>query len=145
MRLIPDDVMYRVLPLRVDHTLSPRIDDASRPGDGDGVHAWNESIENVRSGLVAFHRESRSSRVKRLRLTLPSVSDLFSFVSGATERSVEDPVDDLERQPLLQRSNSDRFRSRPGSALAPAAVMVGIVGGSIAGWPSSRDTSPTNA
>ena len=129
VRLILDDAVHSIFPIRVDGKFSARIQAR------DDRFIWNEAIESVRSEFASF-RQPRSSRLDRLQQNLPKVGEMLAALKGMSLRwpSPEPAVDD-ETSPLLHPDlHSDGGRSRSNSAIAPAAVLAGIVAGSVAGW-----------
>lgn len=119
IRLIPNDFLLQFISHTRGHNQTPP----------DERYEWNEALENVREQLTLL-KNIRGGRLNALKFTL-----------------------EVPREPLL-RSNRDSIRgtpntqgngdtgpphhkwtrSRSNSALGPAAVMAGVIAGSIAGW-----------
>lgn len=119
IRLIPDDFIARNFPIRVDRNLTARIDISFNRRS-----IWNEAAMGVREELVSF-RENRS----------------FSFLNGKTIFGREAAGErEGEGGHLGIGTKGVVGRSRSNSALAPAAVMAGMVMGSVAALSVPNDT-----
>jgi P-type Ca2+ transporter type 2C len=133
VRLIPDGIF----PIRVDDKLWVRIQAR------DDRFIWNEAIESVRSEFASF-QQPRSSRLDRLQQSLPNVGKMLAALKGMSlgwpspEREVDDETSPILRPEL----HSDGGRSRSNSTIAPAAVLAGIVAGSVAGWSPVEADAP---
>ncbi|KAH8897193.1 putative plasma membrane calcium-transporting ATPase [Thozetella sp. PMI_491] len=150
IRLVPDNFFWKIFATISGMNRYPEQDAASSRAPS---FTWNEAIENVRLELISF-RESRSSRLRRLRLRLVRIDSVKSMLAaalsalprawlGAREADIEEGArpGDGERQPLLHHredSPSSACRDPSSPPFAPAAVMAGIVAGSVGGWAPAR-------
>ncbi|KAK3368649.1 P-type calcium ATPase [Podospora didyma] len=145
IRLIPDNLLRRLLSWRLLMTRWTRRR-AEGFYDTHDELSWSRAVDNVRCELMML-RQPRSSRLGRLR------HEIFAFLQGKT-RSEDSPDVEVsgptERTPLLSpRIVSSRNSSTPSlhrsksdsGVFGPAAVMAGMVAGSVAGWPSVTSKS----
>jgi Ca2+-transporting ATPase len=113
IRLIPNDFLLELISNTHSRKQIPR----------DERFEWNEALENVREQLTLL-KNIRGGRLKTLKFTLqahrePLLSSNPNSIPGTPNT----------------RANGDKWtRSRANSALGPAAVMAGVIAGSIAGW-----------
>jgi Ca2+-transporting ATPase len=124
IRLIPDEFIRKLIPRGLDQnqTLRAGVPDDER-------FEWNDALENIHRQLTFFkkthigQRNSLRSRLKRPWELLPGSNE--NFIPGPPNSEAHTDADPPHRS---------RARFRSNSALGPAAAMVGIVAGSIAGW-----------
>jgi P-type Ca2+ transporter type 2C len=128
IRLVPDDLVSRMIPFKTDNKVRIQISPAPEEG-----FTWNDAVQNVRFEL-AYFGGARSSRLKRVgRKALVSLKTWLGWSSGEMAAAGETSS--------LLHSDGELFRPRSNSAFAPAAVMAGMVAGSVALWPSASATS----
>ncbi|KAL1964514.1 hypothetical protein VTN77DRAFT_6940 [Rasamsonia byssochlamydoides] len=156
VRLIPNDLIRAVLPIRFGQHLAPRVrGGASVRVPHDAPSNWDEAREVIREELAfrsseLSHRRHRFNwrefkRQCRRRLRLSSL-----FGSTATTFKPDDPEAPLlwpaSSSPLGEDEDEDyAWSQRPKSAIQSAAAMAGIIAGSVAAWPSMERVSVSNA
>jgi P-type Ca2+ transporter type 2C len=133
IRLIPDDFIRKFIPRPRNHNQTPVIRVSS-----DERFEWNDALENIRDQL-SFLQKIRGGRV----------TNLMSKLQGSRELLLGPSRDSIPGTPNTQANGDaggphhDWTRSRSNSGLGPAAVMAGVIAGSVAGWSplerSSRD------
>jgi Ca2+-transporting ATPase len=119
IRLIPNDFLLYFISHHRGHKQIRR----------DERFEWNEALENVREQLTLL-KNIRGGRLKALKFTLQVPREhLLSFNRDSI------PVTPNTRANGDACSPHHKWaRSRSNSALGPAAVMAGVIAGSIAGW-----------
>jgi len=119
IRLIPNDFLLQFIPHTRGHDERPHYD----------RFEWNEALENVREQLTLL-KNIRGGRLNALKFTLQTPRrPLLSFNRDLIHGTPNTQVNGGTRSP------DDKWtRSRSNSGLGPAAVMAGVVAGSIAGW-----------
>ena len=129
---IPVGVLIRLIPNQI---FQGRMHDSHRiRGDSEGSHfLWDQALENVRSELSSLH-EHRGWRLKRVGHQILAV-----IRKRLSWQPLAETAEDNEIRPLLD-SGSASPKSISNSILAPAAVMAGLVAGSVAGLPASGST-----
>ncbi|KAK0726733.1 hypothetical protein B0T26DRAFT_845764 [Lasiosphaeria miniovina] len=140
IRFIPDSLVRRVLGWRRQRTERTRLQVSLPPvehcSDTHDPMSWSRAIENVRCKLMLL-RQPRSSRLGRIS------HKISAFMYGKTLSDGSGSTPD-ERSPLLAAKSSTGTSGtsslrlqhhKSDSSFAPAAVMAGMVAGSVAGWP----------
>jgi P-type Ca2+ transporter type 2C len=119
IRLIPNDFLRIFIPPTHAHNQEPR----------DERFEWNEALENVREQLT-FLKKIRGGRLSALKFTLQSPRELLL----SSSRNSIPGTPNSQANGDLGSPHHKWARSRSNSALGPAAVMAGVIAGSIAGW-----------
>ncbi|KAK3369766.1 hypothetical protein B0T24DRAFT_532317 [Lasiosphaeria ovina] len=140
IRFIPDSLVRRVLGWRRARTERTKLQVSLPPmehsSDTHDAMSWSQAIENVRCKLMLL-RQPRSSRLGRIS------HEISEFIHGKAPSDGSSSTPD-ERSPLLAAKSSTGTsgtsslriqHSKSDSSFAPAAVMAGMVAGSVAGWP----------
>ncbi|KAF1964015.1 calcium transporting P-type ATPase-like protein [Bimuria novae-zelandiae CBS 107.79] len=132
VRLIPDELVARCIPSFFKRKRTPEIavsDD----------YQWNQGLLEIRDEL-AFIKKVRGGRLSNLKFKIEHPREIFSR-SRSSQSLPATPNNgstiDHEGSPAPPTPDSRsrrRNRSRSNSAFGPAAVMAGIVAGSVAGW-----------
>ncbi len=131
IRLIPDDFIRKVFSGTRDGNHMPHIEVSSEE------HLeWNGALENIREEL-AFFKKTRGGRFNALMLRLQSpLKLLLNWHRGSVPRT---PMAEANGDAGTPRHSWTRSRSN--STLGPAAVMAGVIAGSVSGWsPLERST-----
>ncbi|EEH08300.1 calcium P-type ATPase [Histoplasma capsulatum G186AR] len=150
IRLIPDEFIQKLIPQRwARKKTSPQV----VVSDEDRFE-WNPALQEIKDQL-AFLKTVRGGRLNHLKHKLKHPEHLIPRSrSGSRSRDSsmpQTPVDgaqdafpSLASGTLESRSRSSRSRSN--SNLRPAAVMAGVVAGSIGGWsPVGRSPGEADA
>ncbi|OJD10995.1 calcium-translocating P-type ATPase, PMCA-type [Emergomyces pasteurianus Ep9510] len=138
IRLIPDEFIQKLIPhIWTRKKAGPQvlISDEDR-------YEWNPALQEIKDQL-AFLRTVRGGRLRHLKHKLRHPETLIPRSrSGSRSRDSsipQTPVDGAHdtissAPPGTPESRSRNGRSRSNSNLRPAAVMAGVVAGSIGGW-----------
>ncbi|OAX78423.1 calcium-translocating P-type ATPase, PMCA-type [Emergomyces africanus] len=138
IRLIPDEFIQKIIPhIWTRKKAGPQvlISDEDR-------YEWNPALQEIKDQL-AFLRTVRGGRLRHLKHKLRHPETLIPRSrSGSRSRDSsmpQTPVDGAQdlissAPPGTPDSRSRNGRSRSNSNLRPAAVMAGVVAGSIGGW-----------
>jgi len=119
IRLIPNDFLLQF----ISHTRGRN----QRPHNE--RFEWNEALENVREQLTLL-KNIHGGRLGALKFTLRAHRQpLLSF-----NRNSIDGMPNSQANRDTGPPHHKGTRSRSNSGLGPAAVMAGVVAGSIAGW-----------
>ena len=149
LRLIPDDSIRKCIPSWFARRAKPKL----MITDEEGHFEWNPALEEIREELT-FLKMLRGGRLTVLRYKLQHPREMLlpSSRSGSThsrsrtnslpttpggEPAGNDAAAGPQppATPESRRSTNKRVgRSRSNSHFAPAAVMAGVVAGSVAGW-----------
>ncbi|KAF2121398.1 hypothetical protein BDV96DRAFT_594599 [Lophiotrema nucula] len=141
IRLVPDELVRRCIPGFLKRKRTPEVvvsDD----------YQWNQGLLELREEL-AFIKKVRGGRLSNLKFKVQHPREIFSrsrssYSLPGTPNNGENNAGDASPAPPTPDSRSRRrARSRSNSAFGPAAVMAGIVAGSVAGW-SPIDRSGEN-
>ena len=145
IRLIPDELIRRLIPNYFERRATPQI----QVSDEERQFDWIAPILGIREEL-SFLKKVRGGRLNMLKYKLqhPRETLLPRSRSGSRSRASSIP-----QTPTSEHNGSDfsgspapptpdsrksttrrRSRSRSNSAFGPAAAMVGVIAGSIAGW-----------
>ncbi|KAF2473848.1 calcium transporting P-type ATPase-like protein [Lindgomyces ingoldianus] len=133
IRLIPDEAIRRCIPafLKRKHTPEVVVSDE---------YQWNQGLLEIREEL-AFIKRVRGGRLSNLKFKVQHPREIFSrsrssySLPGTPNNGAEHNAAENSPGPPTPDSRSRRRgRSRSNSAFGPAAVMAGIVAGSVAGW-----------
>ena len=119
IRLIPNDFLLQF----ISHTRS------HNPRPHDERFEWNEALENVREQLTLL-KNIRGGRLKDLNFTLQASREPLLSSNRDSIRGRRYTQANGDTGP----SHHKWTRSRSSSTLGPAAVMAGVIAGSIAGW-----------
>ncbi|KAF2703216.1 calcium-translocating P-type ATPase [Pleomassaria siparia CBS 279.74] len=130
VRLIPDELVRRCIPNFMKRKQTPELvvsDD----------YQWNQGLLELREEL-AFIKKVRGGRLSHLKFKVQHPREIFSR-SRSSHSLPATPnngsTNDAEGSPAPPTPVSrHKGRSRSNSAFGPAAVMAGIVAGSIGGW-----------
>lgn len=120
IRLIPDQFIRDLVPTRPEPYIALPHDDRFQ---------WNPALEDVRDQL-RFFKSIHGGRLNSLT---------YKKSGPLKPGDVDVPYRESVRangngDAALSQHTLERSRSRSSTALGPAAVMAGIVAGSIAGW-----------
>ncbi len=130
IRLIPDDFLLRFIPRMRDQNRLPRIGVSN-----DERFEWNDALENIREQLT-FTKRIRGGRLNALMF---KSQDTRELLRSSNRDSVPGTPNSHANGGAGPRHSWTRSRSNSG--LGPAAVMAGVIAGSIAGWsPIERGT-----
>jgi len=133
VRLIPDSLVLALIHKIVPPNKSPKLDTRSTPR-----FRWNDPIENVRDELGFFKSVRGRHHWSGFFAPVGPKSPLLSRSStGGTVSDFSDNAgagNDTLQVVDTRSSTRKGPRSRSTSALAPAAVMAGVIAGSIGGW-----------
>ncbi|KAF3030311.1 hypothetical protein E8E12_000596 [Didymella heteroderae] len=102
---------------------------------------WNQGLLEIRDEL-AFIRKFRGGRLSNIKYTVTHPKEIFtrSRTSFSHPSTSNNGAAESEGSPAPTPSSRRRARSRSNSAFGPAAVMAGIVAGSVGGWsPIGKD------
>jgi Ca2+-transporting ATPase len=124
IRLIPDEIVAKVIPIFVGKKPSPNIYLSN-----EDRFQWNQGIETIREELT-FLKLVRGGRLNQLRFTRQDMKQNFSHIFRHNSKT--DTPSELDRNPIP--ASQRRRRSRSNSAIAVAAMVPSIVAGSIGGW-----------
>ena len=132
IRLVPDEFIQRLIPhlwsRKKGHELS-----LSREGRH---YEWNPALEEIRTQLK-FMMKIRGGRLKHIKHSLQHPQDLLP------QSRINLHPEDSSISPTVDGGNSETdhlvpqpafLQTRVNPAFGPAAVMAGVVAGSIAGW-----------
>lgn len=132
IRLIPDELIRKCVPNFLKKKSTPEL------VFSDDNFQWNQSMLEIRDEL-AFIKKVRGGRLNNLKYKVQHPKEIFhksrpSFSAPSTPNNgtTEEGV-----PPTPDSKSKSRSRSRSNSAFGPAAVMAGIVAGSVAGWSPS--------
>lgn len=149
IRLIPDDVIRRFIP-KMPH----RKDSGPRlliSDEETAAQEWNPALEEIREELT-FLKKVRGGRMAGLAYKLQHPAEVFKPRSRSPSRSRSNSS--LPRTPENEHTSTEltsgpptpesrqRRRTRSNSGFGPAAAMVGIIAGGIAGGFSPIDGRP---
>ncbi|XPS99861.1 P-type Ca(2+) transporter [Ascochyta lentis] len=135
VRLVPDELVRKCVPDFFRRKRNPEVVVT------DDDFEWNQGLLEIRDEL-AFIRKFRGGRLSNIKYKVSHPKEMFSksrtslsHPSTPNNGSVEP-----EGSPAPTPSSRRRTRSRSNSAFGPAAVMAGIVAGSVGGWsPIGKD------
>jgi Ca2+-transporting ATPase len=131
IRMIPDEFIARLVPNFFKRKSTPEVvvsDDFQ----------WNQGLLEVREEL-AFIKKIRGGRLSHLKFKVQHPREIFSrsrsshSLPGTPSNGAANDAEGSSAPPTPAGSRR-RGRSRSNSAFGPAAVMAGIVAGSVAGW-----------
>ncbi|KAH7395006.1 hypothetical protein DE146DRAFT_615139 [Phaeosphaeria sp. MPI-PUGE-AT-0046c] len=131
VRLIPDELVRKCIPEFFKRKRTPEV------VVSDEDYQWNQGLLEIRDEL-AFIKRVRGGRLSNLKFKMQHPKE--AFTRSRSSQSLpgtpnNGPQNDHEGSPAPPTPNSRRRgRSRSNSAFGPAAVMAGIVAGSIGGW-----------
>ncbi|KAF2788731.1 calcium-translocating P-type ATPase [Melanomma pulvis-pyrius CBS 109.77] len=130
VRCIPDELIRRCIPAFMKRQRTPELVVSDE-------FQWNQGLLEIREEL-AFIKKVRGGRLSNLKFKVQHPREIFSR-SRSSHSLPATPnngaVNDVEGSPAPPTPASrHRGRSRSNSAFGPAAVMAGIVAGSIGGW-----------
>ncbi|KAF2188206.1 calcium-translocating P-type ATPase [Zopfia rhizophila CBS 207.26] len=133
IRLIPDEAIRRCIPAFLKSKRTPEVVVSDE-------YQWNQGLLEIREEL-AFIKKVRGGRLSNLKFKVQHPREIFSrsrssySLPGTPNNGPDNNGADNSPGPPTPDSRSRRrARSRSNSAFGPAAVMAGIVAGSIAGW-----------
>lgn len=130
VRLIPDELVRKCIPSFFKRKNTPEV------VISDDDYHWNQGLLEIRDEL-AFLRKVRGGRLSALKYQVQHPKEIFT--RSRSSQSLPGTPNNGQHQddgsPAPPTPNSRRrTRSRSNSAFGPAAVMAGIVAGSVAGW-----------
>jgi Ca2+-transporting ATPase len=135
IRLIPDELIRRCIPDFFRRKRNPEVVVT------DDDFEWNQRLLEIRDEL-AFIRKFRGGRLSNIKYNVTHPKEIFtrSRTSFSHPSTPNNGAAEPEGSPAPTPSSRRRTRSRSNSAFGPAAVMAGIVAGSIGGWsPIGKD------
>lgn len=135
IRLIPDELIRRCIPDFFTRKRTPEVVVT------DDDFEWNQGLLEIRDEL-AFIRKFRGGRLSNIKYNVTHPKEIFtrSRTSFSHPSTPNNGAAEPEGSPAPTPSSRRRTRSRSNSAFGPAAVMAGIVAGSIGGWsPIGKD------
>ncbi|KAJ4398583.1 plasma membrane calcium [Didymella pomorum] len=135
IRLIPDELIRRCIPDFFKRKRNPEVVVT------DDDFEWNQGLLEIRDEL-AFIRKFRGGRLSNIKYNVTHPKEIFtrSRTSFSHPSTPNNGAAEPEGSPAPTPSSRRRTRSRSNSAFGPAAVMAGIVAGSIGGWsPIGKD------
>lgn len=133
IRMIPDSLIRRCIPAYFKRKRTPEV------VVSDDDFQWNQGLLEIRDEL-AFIKKIRGGRLSSLKFKVQHPKELFnrsrsSYSLPNTPNNGAAATDaDASPAPPTPSGSRRRGRSRSNSAFGPAAVMAGIVAGSIGGW-----------
>ncbi|ORY19018.1 hypothetical protein BCR34DRAFT_595845 [Clohesyomyces aquaticus] len=132
IRLIPDEAIRRCIPAFMKRKNTPEVVVSDE-------YQWNQGLLEIREEL-AFIKRVRGGRLSNLKFKVQHPREIFSrsrssqSLPGTPNNGAEPNAADTPGPPTPDSRTRRRGRSRSNSAFGPAAVMAGIVAGSVAGW-----------
>lgn len=135
IRLIPDELIRRCIPDFFRRKRNPEVVVT------DDDFEWNQGLLEIRDEL-AFIRKFRGGRLSNIKYNVTHPKEIFtrSRTSFSHPSTPNNGAAEPEGSPAPTPSSRRRTRSRSNSAFGPAAVMAGIVAGSVGGWsPIGKD------
>ncbi|KAJ4379758.1 plasma membrane calcium [Didymella sp. IMI 355093] len=135
IRLIPDELIRRCVPDFFRRKRNPEVVVT------DDDFEWNQGLLEIRDEL-AFIRRFRGGRLSNIKYNVTHPKEMFtrSRTSFSHPSTPNNGTVEQEGSPAPTPSSRRRTRSRSNSAFGPAAVMAGIVAGSVGGWsPIGKD------
>ncbi len=142
IRLIPDDFIRRLIPAWFKRKRNPKL----VVSDDTRHYEWNPALEDIREELSVL-KILRGGRLKALRYRLQHPRDTLlprsrsgsrSRASSTSQAPTGGPGshDSTNGHPPAtpESRQSISRRARSNSAFGPAAVMAGVIAGSIGGW-----------
>ncbi|KAF2009950.1 calcium transporting P-type ATPase-like protein [Aaosphaeria arxii CBS 175.79] len=132
IRLIPDDLIRRCIPAFMKRKRTPEVVVSDE-------YQWNQGLLEIREEL-AFIKKVRGGRLSHLKFAVQHPKEIFSrsrssySLPGTPNNGPSNDQDGSPAPPTPESRGRRRGRSRSNSAFGPAAVMAGIVAGSVAGW-----------
>ena len=136
VRLIPDELVSKCVPDFFRKKRNPEVVVT------DEDFEWNQGLLEIRDEL-AFIRKFRGGRLSNIKYKVSHPKEMFSRsrTSFSHPSTPNNGAVEQEGSPAPTPSSRRRTRSRSNSAFGPAAVMAGIVAGSVGGWsPIGKDT-----
>ncbi|KAF3031126.1 hypothetical protein E8E11_002610 [Didymella keratinophila] len=136
IRLIPDELIRRCIPDFFRRKRNPEVVVT------DDDFEWNQGLLKIHDEL-AFIRKFRGGRLSNIKYNVTHPKEIFtrSTTSFSHPSTPNIGAAEPEGYPAPTPSSRRRTRSRSNSAFGPAAVMAGIVAGSVGGWSSvGKDT-----
>ncbi|KAF2630934.1 calcium-translocating P-type ATPase [Macroventuria anomochaeta] len=136
VRLIPDELIRKCIPDFFKRKRNPEVVVT------DDNFEWNQGLLEIRDEL-AFIRKFRGGRLSNIKYKVSHPREMFSRsrTSLSHPSTPNNGTIDHEGSPAPTPSSRRRTRSHSNSAFGPAAVMAGIVAGSVGGWsPIGKDT-----
>ncbi|KAF1945231.1 calcium transporting P-type ATPase-like protein [Clathrospora elynae] len=130
IRLIPDELIQKCIPGFFRRKQTPQV------VVSDEDYQWNQGLLELRDEL-AFLRKIRGGRLSAMKFKVQHPKEIFtkSRSSHSLPGTPNNGIQPEDGSPAPPTPNSRRrTRSRSNSAFGPAAVMAGIVAGSIGGW-----------
>ncbi|KAH6614024.1 calcium transporting P-type ATPase-like protein [Boeremia exigua] len=141
VRLIPDELIRKCIPDFFKRKRNPEVVVT------DDDFEWNQGLLEIRDEL-AFIRKFRGGRLSDIKYKVSHPKEIFSRsrTSFSHPSTPNNGAVEQEGSPAPTPSSRHRTRSRSNSAFGPAAVMAGIVAGSVGGWsPIGKDLSDTGS
>ncbi|KAF3042849.1 hypothetical protein E8E11_007014 [Didymella keratinophila] len=141
IRLIPDELIRRCIPDFFRRKRNPQVVVT------DDDFEWNQGLLEIRDEL-AFIRKFRGGRLSNIKYNVTHPKEIFtrSRTSFSHPSTPNNGAAEPEGSPAPTPSSRRRTRSRSNSAFGPAAVMAGIVAGSVGGWsPIGKDAGDTGS
>ena len=135
VRLIPDELIRKCVPDFFKRKRNPEVVVT------DDDFEWNQGLLEIRDEL-AFIRKFRGGRLSNIKYKVSHPKEMFSRsrTSFSHPSTPNNGAAEPEGSPAPTPSSRRRTRSRSNSAFGPAAVMAGIVAGSVGGWsPIGKD------
>jgi Ca2+-transporting ATPase len=129
VRCIPDELIRKCIPDFMRRKRTPELVVSDE-------YQWNQGLLEIREEL-AFIKKVRGGRLSNLKFKVTHPREVFSRSrsSHSLPATPNNGAADAEGTPAPPTPASrHRGRSRSNSAFGPAAVMAGIVAGSIGGW-----------
>jgi Ca2+-transporting ATPase len=129
VRCVPDELIRKCIPDFMRRKRTPELVLSDE-------FQWNQGLLEIREEL-AFIKKVRGGRLSNLKFKVTHPREVFSRTrsSHSLPATPNNGVADAEGTPAPPTPASrHRARSRSNSAFGPAAVMAGIVAGSIGGW-----------
>jgi Ca2+-transporting ATPase len=129
VRCVPDELIRKCIPDFMRRKRTPELVVSDE-------FQWNQGLLEIREEL-AFIKKVRGGRLSNLKFKVTHPREVFSRTrsSHSLPATPNNGAADAEGTPAPPTPASrHRARSRSNSAFGPAAVMAGIVAGSIGGW-----------
>lgn len=132
VRLIPDELIARCIPSFLKRKRTPEVVVSDE-------YQWNQGLLEIREEL-AFIKKVRGGRLSNLKFKIEHPREIFSrsrssqSLPGTPNNGSHMEHEGSPAPPTPDSRSRRRGRSRSNSAFGPAAVMAGIVAGSVAGW-----------
>ena len=105
IRLIPDELIRKLIPSIAKRNLAPRINVFS-----DDRFQWNDALENVREQLT-FFKKIRGGRLQSLVFKLQHTQEVLPIFRGNSISTPDGHVDADSQHPPSSSPSSNRSRS----------------------------------